>query len=92
MNSRSGHTESKEITAQSFAENVGAVRQQGLLREPVNEMDKKHSESEEQVIKANGGGGAVGIVKTTKCCRDSGRLGLGKVMRAEARWQRGGSG
>lgn len=57
MNSRSGHTESKEITAQSFAENVGAVRQQGLLREPVNEMDKKHSESEEQVIKANGGGG-----------------------------------
>lgn len=50
-------------------------------------MDKKHSESEEQVIKANGGGG--GIVKTTKCCRDRGRLGLGKVMRAEARWQRG---
>lgn len=87
MNSRSGHTESKEITARSFAENVGAVRQQGLLREPVNEMDKKHSESEEQVIKANVGGG-VGIVKTTKCCRDSSRLGLRKVMRAEARWQR----
>ena len=40
MNSRLGHTESKEITARSFAENVGAVREQGLLREPVNEMDK----------------------------------------------------
>ena len=85
MNSRSGHTESKEITAQSFAENVGAVREQGLLREPVNEIDKKHSESEEQVIKANWGG----IVKNTKCCRDRGRLGLGKVVRAEAGWQRG---
>ena len=59
MNLRLGLTESKEITARSFAENVGAVREQGLLREPVNEMDKKHSESEEQVIKANcGGGGA----------------------------------
>lgn len=79
MNSRSGHTESKEITAQSFAENVGAVRQQGLLREPVNEMDKKHSESEEQVTKPMQG--TVGIVKTTKCCRDGSRLGLGKVMR-----------
>lgn len=53
MNSRSGHTESKEITAQSFAENVGAVREQGLLREPVNEMEKKNSETEEEVIKAN---------------------------------------
>ena len=90
MNSRLGHTESKEITARSFAENVGAVREQGLLREPVNEMDKKHSESEEQVIKANWRRrGGVGIVKNTKCCRDRGRLGLGKVMRAEARWQRG---
>lgn len=60
MNLRLGHTESKEITARSFAENVGAVREQGLLREPVNEMDKKHSESEEQVIKANCGGGGGG--------------------------------
>lgn len=50
MNSRPGHTESK---AQSFTENVGAVREQGLLREPVNEMEKKNSETEEEVIKAN---------------------------------------
>ena len=85
MNSRSGHTESKEITAQSFAENVGAVREQGLLREPVNEMEKKNSEGEEQVIKANCGR----IVKNIKCCRDKGRLGLGKVVRAKARLQRG---
>lgn len=49
-------------------------------------MDKKHSESEEQVPKNDRGGW--NLSKTTKCCRDSGRLGLGKVMRAEARWQR----
>ena len=44
-NKKSRCAESKETTTLSFAESGGAatVREQELLREPVNEMEKKHS-------------------------------------------------
>lgn len=52
---KSRHAESKETTTQSFADNrrAATVREQKLLREPVSIMEKKHSESDEHVIKAS---------------------------------------
>lgn len=48
-------SESKETATQNTAENGGAatIREQEFLKEPVNHKEKRHSESEEYVIKVS---------------------------------------